>query len=165
MFSAITFEPADGGATLTLLTDAYPVATCSWRYETASEEQPVQDHSGQHESPAPVRRMTITLAGLMVAADGGADYWAKRAPVAAALVPAQGTIGQGTINDYRTGRLNIILQGGTPVYYADVVLASLDFPVEPGIEASDTSPRSSGYAASMRCNYGYWKHNGTAVRI
>lgn len=143
LFSAATYTNVDANAVTLDVAGSFP-CTISWKYETAGQELPKQDDSGQHEASAFVRRLLVTVRG-QILGDTEALYWTNRATFAKAFLVADGAQ-----SSYHHGVLSVTPTGGAAMYL-NCVLLSLDMPID--LDA----PKASTYVAELRANRGYWR--------
>jgi len=145
--SALSVTNADGGSfTFTVAADAsgggVAVQSLAWNPIVTTTRQPKGDQSGLFDTFAYVQGMVIEASGVINGSDG-ADYWARRAQLAAAVQPAAGAQ-----SDYDHGTVFATF-GGT-AYRAGVTLEQWAAPLD--LTGDHTAP----YTIQWLNRGGYW---------
>lgn len=154
MLTALSYEADAGTITFTVgtATGAYRVSEFTFDPEVSGDDIPMMESSGQWDAYRRVRRMTISVEGMLVGTSA-TDYWTRRATLMGVVLPDQGStqpIVQGTVFATFPGQSEV---------YAPAVLTDYSAPVR--VADGVTSSR---YQLVFVNDYGYWRAvSGDAV--
>lgn len=151
LLSEATFTNINS-ASVNLLATGTAFRDISWSYEPAGSEFGKQQDSGQQDGHVFIRKLTITINGL-ITGTSASDYWTHRQSVLNGFI-----VDQGAQTDYKHGRLTITPSGGSQVF-ADVVVDSDSFE----LAHDEAAALSSQYTVTLRCPYGYWRTTGSSA--
>lgn len=154
MLTQLSYESAGGTLTFNVGaagTGAYRVSEFTFDPEVSGDDIPMMEATGQWDSYRRVRRMTISVEGV-IAGTSATDYWTQRAAMMTVVLPDQGAgqpIVQGTVYATFSGQAQV---------YAPGVLTDYSLPLR-------TDQTTSGrYQLVFVNDYGYWRAvSGDAV--